>query len=155
MQKKILTRNSWNFSRLNSIVSGLLKTSLIRLPKRAVQGGKSGGPEDRRAALSLPKLIQHGFTTRTVFLAFSKTPKKLKKLHRTGGRVAHISNQPQIRVPHLRDGLILAKVGHFCSSENPDTLNSPMPSGSTKYPRTLPWPPATAPKTQTHSHPDP
>jgi len=32
-------------------------------------------------------------------------------------------------VPHLRDGLIVAKVGHFRGSENPDTLNSPMPSG--------------------------
>jgi hypothetical protein len=32
-------------------------------------------------------------------------------------------------VPHLRDSLIVAKVGHFRGSENPDTLNSPMPSG--------------------------
>jgi hypothetical protein len=33
------------------------------------------------------------------------------------------------RVPHLRDGLIVAKVGHFRGSENPDTLNSPIASG--------------------------
>jgi hypothetical protein len=32
-------------------------------------------------------------------------------------------------VPHLRDGFIVAKVGYFRGSENPDTLNSPMPSG--------------------------
>ena len=29
------------------------------------------------------------------------------------------------RVPHLRDGLIVAKVGHFRGSENPDTLTHP------------------------------
>jgi hypothetical protein len=28
-------------------------------------------------------------------------------------------------VPHLRDGLIVAKVGHFRGSENPDTPNPP------------------------------
>jgi hypothetical protein len=33
------------------------------------------------------------------------------------------------RVPHLRDGLIVAKVGHFRGSENPDTPNSPMAGG--------------------------
>ena len=32
-------------------------------------------------------------------------------------------------MPHLRDGFIVAKVGYFRGSENPDTLNSPMPSG--------------------------
>jgi hypothetical protein len=32
-------------------------------------------------------------------------------------------------LPHLRDGLIVDKVGHFRGSENPDTLNLPMPSG--------------------------
>jgi len=38
-----------------------------------------------------------------------------------------------IGVPHLRDGLIVAKVGHFRGSENPDTLNSPMPLGLKRY----------------------
>jgi hypothetical protein len=33
--------------------------------------------------------------------------------------------QPQNRVPHLRDGFIVAKVGHFRGSENPDTPTSP------------------------------
>jgi hypothetical protein len=36
-------------------------------------------------------------------------------------------------VPHLRDGLIVAKVGNFRGSENPDTLNSPMPLGLKRY----------------------
>jgi hypothetical protein len=27
-------------------------------------------------------------------------------------------------VPHLRDGFIVAKVGHFRGSENPDTPNA-------------------------------
>ena len=31
------------------------------------------------------------------------------------------------RVPHLCDGLIVDKVGHFRGSENPDTLTSRMP----------------------------
>jgi hypothetical protein len=30
-------------------------------------------------------------------------------------------------VPHLRDGLIVDKVGHFRGSENPDTLTLPIP----------------------------
>jgi REP element-mobilizing transposase RayT len=38
-------------------------------------------------------------------------------------------------VPHLRDSLIVAKVGHFRGSENLDTLNSPMPSGLRRFPR--------------------
>jgi putative transposase len=38
-------------------------------------------------------------------------------------------------VPHLRDGFIVAKVGHFRGSENPDTLNSPMPSGLKRFQR--------------------
>jgi hypothetical protein len=29
--------------------------------------------------------------------------------------------QARNRVPHLRDGLIVAKVGHFRGSENPNT----------------------------------
>jgi hypothetical protein len=40
-------------------------------------------------------------------------------------------------VPHLRDGLIVAKVGHFCGSENPDTLNSPMPPWLERSPTKL------------------
>jgi hypothetical protein len=36
-------------------------------------------------------------------------------------------------VPHLRDGLIVAKVGHFRGSENLDTLNSPMLLGPGRY----------------------
>jgi hypothetical protein len=32
-------------------------------------------------------------------------------------------------VPHLRDGFIVDKVGHFRGSENPDNPNSPMLSG--------------------------
>jgi hypothetical protein len=38
-------------------------------------------------------------------------------------------------VPHLRDGFIVDKVGHFRGSENPDTLNSPMPSGLNRFQR--------------------
>jgi hypothetical protein len=38
-------------------------------------------------------------------------------------------------VPHLRDGFIVDKVGHFRGSENPDTLNSPMPSGLKRFQR--------------------
>jgi putative transposase len=38
-------------------------------------------------------------------------------------------------VPHLRDGFIVDKVGHFRGSENPDTLNSPMPSGLERFQR--------------------
>jgi hypothetical protein len=40
--------------------------------------------------------------------------------------MADVSNQPQSRVPHLRDSLIVAKVGHFRGSENPATQNSPI-----------------------------
>jgi hypothetical protein len=43
--------------------------------------------------------------------------------------MAHIRPNHHHRVPHLRDGFIVAKVGHFIGSENPDTLNSPTPSG--------------------------
>ena len=45
----------------------------------------------------------------------SLSPKKLVRL-------VH-----QNRMPHLRDGFIVAKVGYFRGSENPDTLNSPIP----------------------------
>jgi putative transposase len=38
-------------------------------------------------------------------------------------------------VPHLRAGVIVAKVGHFRGSENPDTLNSLMPSGLKRFQR--------------------
>ena len=47
---------------------------------------------------------------------------------------------PLQRVPHLRDGLIVAKVGNFHGSENPDTLTSPMPPGSNDTKRTDRWP---------------
>jgi hypothetical protein len=47
------------------------------------------------------------------------------------GRVAQISPLDQNRVPYLRDGFIVAKVGHFRGSENPD--NSPE-----RYPKTRP-----------------
>jgi hypothetical protein len=36
-------------------------------------------------------------------------------------------------VPHLRDGLIVAKVGHFHGSENPDALKLPMLPGARRY----------------------
>ena len=49
--------------------------------------------------------------------------------------MAHIWPNHNRRVPHLRDGFIVAKVGHFCGSENPDTLNSPMPSGLKRFQR--------------------
>jgi hypothetical protein len=36
-------------------------------------------------------------------------------------------------VPHLRDGLIVAKEGHFHGSENPDALKLPMLLGPRRY----------------------
>jgi hypothetical protein len=38
-------------------------------------------------------------------------------------RVAHISQSHPRRVPHLHDGLIVATLGSFRGSENPNTLN--------------------------------
>ena len=38
-------------------------------------------------------------------------------------------------MPHLRDGIIVAKVGHFRGSEDPDTLNLPIPSGLKRFQR--------------------
>jgi hypothetical protein len=46
------------------------------------------------------------------------------------------------RVPHLRDGLIVAKVGHFRGSENPDILRSaqirPPRNGGSTHPYLIP-----------------
>ncbi len=44
-----------------------------------------------------------------------------------GEKTATSTRFSQNRVPHLRDGFIVAKVGYFRGSENPDTLNSPAP----------------------------
>jgi hypothetical protein len=41
------------------------------------------------------------------------------------------------RVPHLRDGLIVDKVGYFRSRENPDTLTSPTPPELTQFHQNL------------------
>jgi hypothetical protein len=47
-------------------------------------------------------------------------------MEETGG--PHLTPPPESGF-HLRDSLIVDKVDHFRGIENPDILNSPMPSG--------------------------
>jgi hypothetical protein len=44
---------------------------------------------------------------------------------------------PHGRVRHLRDGLMVDKVGYFRGSEDPETLNLTVPSGLKRGPQDL------------------
>src|SRR5712664_2476333 len=74
--------------------------------------------------------ILHGTVVPAIF--FAKLSQSLKTHSDNGTGGPHLTHHHN-RVPHLRDSLIVAKVGHFRGSESPDTLNSPMPSGLKRF----------------------